>query len=155
MIAVRARLVPRSKSLIERTSVYCDKLMVIQESISAQWGTGRNGEEEEKMETGKGRWTRTSPCVLHATILAEIRETEMDGRTDGDPNSQMYEWRIERLSPRDISVRGVSVCVANQRGHCEFELPNFSGRVINPYRPSPLGVYYAESQQVVRFNSAT
>lgn len=80
--------------------------MVIQESISAQWGTGRNGEEEKNKEAGKRRYTRMSLCVC--TILAEIRETEIDRQTDGDPNSQMYKWRIGRLSPRDICQ---SLCV--------------------------------------------
>lgn len=152
MIAVRARLVPRSKSLIERTSVYCDKLMVIQESISAQWGTGRKRRRGERKKTGKEKTDTYISLRMHATILAGMRERrrQTDGRTESR-TSQTYKWRIEGLSPRDICQR--SLWVANQKGYCK--LPNFSGRVINPYRPSPRGVYYAESQQVVRFNSAT
>lgn len=49
----------RVQVLIGRTNVYCDKLMVIQESISAQWdkektNEGARGEGKEKRRAEEG-----------------------------------------------------------------------------------------------------
>lgn len=57
--------------------------MVIQESISAQLGERKKQiEERKKKKENKRVPHRYVSVYMHATIFAEIRETEIDRQTD-------------------------------------------------------------------------
>lgn len=111
-----------SKSLIEWTSVYCDKLMVIQESISAQWGTGRDwGKRRQKKKNGNGG-KEDGTFHVYCTRQFSLRDRQTDGRRSERPKT--YEWRIERFIAAR-SVRGESLR-ASQTKEGTANLPNFS-----------------------------